>query len=240
MICKNCGGVFSDTLAKCPYCGTMNKKGAYKDFRKKVSAVIDRLLSLKEESYNSVSRMILLSILRSLILIAVCILLAFVASRFYNVNYYNDSRYDKERLEDIEWENENIQKLNEAYENRDYETIKKLYYQNSSIVYKWEHFASYSLMEEYDSLISKDSFSTYDMTKVLYYLFYPDYFGKTESLSKEELAEYEESRNKLVEKAEEEGYPQDKLQEIYENYADSYGYLTYSDIEKPLEEVKNG
>ena len=51
MICKNCGGQFPDTLAKCPYCGTMNKKGAYRDFRRKVSAVIDRLLNLKEESY---------------------------------------------------------------------------------------------------------------------------------------------------------------------------------------------
>lgn len=240
MICKNCGGEFPNTLAKCPYCGTMNKKGAYRDFRRKVSAVIDRLLNLKEESYSSVSRMILLSILRSLILIMVCILLAFVASRFYNVNYYNDSRYDKERLEDIEWENENIQKLNDAYEKRDYETIRKLYYENSSIVYKWEHYASFSLLEEYDKLMKNESFSKYDMTNVMYFLYNPDYYGETDRLSKEEYAEYEENRNALIERIEKEGYPEDKLHEIYEKYADSYGYVSLSDIEDALQEVKNG
>ena len=240
MICKNCGGEFPDTLAKCPYCGTMNKKGAYRDFRRKVSAVIDRLLNLKEESYNSVSRMIFLSILRSLILIAVCILLAFVASRFYNVNYYNDARYDRERLEDIEWENENIQKLNEAYEKHDYETIRKLYYENSSIVSHWEHYASFSLLEEYDKLISKDSFSKYDMANVMYLLYYPGYYGRTEALSEDELEEYMENRNKLIEKLEKEGYPEEKLHEIYEKYADSYGYVSLSDIEDALQEVKNG
>ena len=240
MICKNCGGQFPDTIEKCPYCGTMNKKGAYRGFRKKVSAFIDSLLGLKTDAYESVSRMILVSILRSLVLIAVCVLLAFVASRFYNVDYYNDSRYDKERMEDIEWENANIQKLNEAYEQRDYETIRKLYYENSSIVSHWEHYASYSLLEEFDKLINKESLSKYDMSNIMYFLYYPDYYGRTESLSETELEEYLENRKQLIEKVEKEGYPEEKLQEIYEEYADSYGYISLSEIEDALQEVKNG
>ena len=240
MICKNCGGEFSDKLTKCPYCGTMNKKGAYRDFRKKVSAFIDSLLGLKTEATASVSRMILTSILRSAVLIGVCVLLAFVASRFYNVNYYNDVRYDRERLEDIEWENENIQKLNEAYAKRDYETIRKLYYENSSIVSHWEHYASYSLLEEFDKLIGKDELSKYDMANVMYFLYFPDYYGRTESLSEAEMEEYLENRNRLIEKAEKEGYPEGKLHEIYEEYSDSYGYISISDIEEALQEVKNG
>ena len=240
MICKNCGGEFSDKLTKCPYCGTMNKKGAYRDFRNKISAVIDRLLGLKTEAYESVSRMILVSVLRSIVLIAICILLAFAASRMYNVNYYNDSRYDKETLEDILWENENIQKLNEAYEKRDFETIRKLYYENSSIVSGWEHYASYVLLYEYDKLSTKESLSDYDMDEVLYFLYFPEYYTYRSVLSDTEREEYEENRKNLIEKADREGYSEEKLQEIYETYADSYGYLSYADIQEALKEVKNG
>ena len=49
-----------------------------------------------------------------------------------------------------------------------------------------------------------------------------------------------ENRNKLIEKVEKEGYPEEKLQEIYEKYADSYGYVSLSEIEDALQEVKNG
>ena len=73
VICKNCGGSFNDEADRCPYCGTMHKKGAYAKFRRKVSDVIDRLLGLKVEAERSVSRIILSSILRALVLCAVCI-----------------------------------------------------------------------------------------------------------------------------------------------------------------------
>ena len=240
MICKNCGGEFPDTQVKCPYCGTMNKKGAYRDFRLKISAVIDRLLGMKTEAYESVSRMILTSILRSIVMIALCIALAFVCARMTNVNYYNDSRYDKERLEDINWENENIQKLNEAYENHDFETIRKLYYENSSIVSNWEHYASFELLYQYDKLMKKDALTDYDMTDVMYFLYYPEYFIYRYGMSDSEKEEYEENRKNLIEKVENDGYAEEKLAEIYQKCRDSYGYLSYTDVQKALEEVKNG
>ena len=78
------------------------------------------------------------------------------------------------------------------------------------------------------------------MTNIMYFLYNPDYYGETDRLSKEEYAEYEENRNALIERIEKEGYPEDKLHEIYEKYADSYGYVSLSDIEDALQEVKNG
>lgn len=218
----------------------MNKKGAYRDFRKKISAVIDSLLGMKTEAYESVSKMILTSILRSIVLIVLCIALAFVSARMSNVNYYNDSRYDKERLEDITWENENIVKLNEAYEKHDFETIHKLYYQNTSIVSNWEHYASSELLYQYDKLMKKETLSDYEMTDVMYFLYFPEYYVYRAEMSAAEKEEYEENRQNLIEKAEKDGYGTEKLEELYHRYADSYGYLSYENVQKILEEVKNG
>ena len=68
--CKNCGASFDENLEKCPYCGTMNKKGAYRSFRLKIVSMIDSVLGLKDDIHNSVSKIIWNSLLRAVILIA--------------------------------------------------------------------------------------------------------------------------------------------------------------------------
>ncbi len=153
MICKNCGGEFSDDLTKCPYCGTMNRKGAYKDFRKKISNIISRLLGLKAEAYDSVSKMIGISLFRSVIIVIVVCALALGASMLVNVNYYNDAKYDAESYQKILWENENLNKLNEAYERKDYTTVEKLLNERYSVSYSWEHYPAYSLQKAYLNII---------------------------------------------------------------------------------------
>nr|MCR5067476.1 zinc-ribbon domain-containing protein [Erysipelotrichaceae bacterium] len=101
IICKNCGASYGEDTEYCPYCGTMNKKGAYKGFRKSVSGLIDRMLGMKEETHRSVSRTIASAMLRSLIMIAVIIGLAFLCSLAFNVNYHNDPEYDQKTLTNI-------------------------------------------------------------------------------------------------------------------------------------------
>ena len=63
--CKNCGVGFDGGLSYCPYCGTMNKRGAYAEFRGKISSLIDSMLGLKDNVEKSVSRIVLSSLLRS-------------------------------------------------------------------------------------------------------------------------------------------------------------------------------
>ena len=67
-----------------------------------------------------------------------------------------------------------------------------------------------------------------------------DYEAAKESMSDMEKEEYEENRKNLIEKAENDGYAEEKLAEIYQKCKDSYGYLSYTDVQKALEEVKNG
>ena len=239
--CKNCGAVFKDDLDKCPYCGTMNKKGAYKKFRQKVSSFVDGLLGLKEDTQRSISKGIFLSLLRSLLIIAVVVFLAFLASRMANVNYYNDKEYDEKALGDILWADENFDKLDEAYEKEDFETIRKLYYENSRAVSKWSHYSSYCLKYEYQKISGNEGrFNEYDLENVLYFLFFPDYFARYNGLNEEEKVQYQLMRESVITKMNLMGYSEAQLEEIYQKCRDGYGYLTGSALKEYVKEENNG
>jgi len=241
MKCKNCGGVFSDELTKCPYCGTMNRKGAYKDFRKKFAAVIDSLLGLKAEAYHSISRMIFVSLLRSFLMIAICILLAFFVSRFINTNHYSDPKYDREAYEQIVWMEENIDKLNAAYETEDFTTIGALEKDNYRCVSSWEHYPSYMLKKEYYRIMDnmeKYSFNDYTFKEVLYFLFYPDYYAYVRLMPEEDKQKYEEDRRALLSEMEKYSYQEEELQQAYDASKDSYGYIDSDKVKEYMKEAQ--
>ena len=230
--CKNCGAVYDETLAKCPYCGTMNKKGAYRQFRLKIVSMIDGMLGLRDDVHRSISRTILLSLLRSLILIAIVVGLAFIASRFANVNYYNDREYDEKAYETILWEDENLEKLEEAYQSGDYKTIEKLYYENSRVVSNWPHYVSYCLRSKYQTIMNKDKVDKYKLEKVLYFLYYPEYYAGYNSTKKIDKEEYGQMKESVIEMMEENGFSEGRLEEIYREKADEFGYLSAYDLEE--------
>ncbi len=230
--CKNCGANYDETLAKCPYCGTMNKKGAYYQFRKKITGMINGMLGLKDDVHRTVSRTIMLSFLRSLILIATVIVMAFVASRFAKVNYYNDREYDEEAYETILWEDENLEKLEEAYQNEDYKTIDKLYYENSKVVSNWAHYPSYCLRSRYQSIMQEEKLDKFKLEKVLYFLYYPEYYSGYNSAKKIDEEEYEQMKESIITAMSENGFPEERLREIYEKHADEYGYISSYDLEE--------
>lgn len=236
MICKNCGGEFSDELTKCPYCGTMNRKGAYKDFRRKVSNIIDKLLGLKAEAYDSVSKMIGISLLRSLVIVVVVCALALGASMLVNVNYYNDAKYDEESYQKILWENENLSKLNEAYEGKDFKTVEKLLNERYSVSYSWEHYSAYCLEKAYLDIMDDEHFNEYVLEDLIYYCYYPGYFTYSYKLNAEEKAAYEENRAALLKYAAGKGYSESELQQIYEENRDDFGYISASDVRKYMKE----
>ena len=150
----------------------------------------------------------------------------------------NDPKYDLETYEDILWEEENIGKLNEALTKNDLETISSLYVQNSRIVRKWPGYPTYCLRKKYQSIMSdmEDHFSAYKFSDVLYFLYYPEYLCEREKLSEDASAEYEEQCQQILAKMQEKGFTEEELSEIYHRHADSYGYLTASDLETYLKE----
>ena len=228
--CKNCGAAYEDNLARCPYCGTMNKKGAYADFRKKISSMIDSILGLKDDVHRSVSRIILSSLIRSLIIIAVIVALGFVASRFANVNYYSDKEYDQEAYEEIVWLDEHIDLLNEAYEKGDYKTVRDLYYQNTKAVSKWTGYPSFCLREEYEKIQGAKTLNQYQLQRILYFVYFPEYLAGRNGMNFVDRDEYEEMRSAIISRAAEKGFTEEKLSEIFKKHADSYGYISVGDI----------
>ena len=234
--CKNCGSVFDSKLSCCPYCGTMNKRGAYAEFRMKISSLIDSMLGLKEDVEKSVSRIVLSSFLRALIFIAVIVGIAFLFSRTAQVNYYNDPKYDQQAYEEIVWMDENIDKLNQAYESGDYKTIEKLSYQQSHAVRNWSHYASYTLKYAYQKIETEDRFDVYSFQKMLYFIFYPEYITGYNGMSKVDKGEYAEMQDAVIAALEEKGYSHAELEEIYKKCSDSYGYLDSELLKKNMKE----
>ena len=238
--CKNCGASFDDDLSSCPYCGTMNKKGAYAEFRRVVSSFIDSMLGLKDDVQKSVSKIILSSIIRGVILIAVIVGAAFVCSRFANVNYYNHKEYDQEAYEDITWLDENLDQLNKAYESDDFKTIDDLYFENSNVVRNWTHYPMYCLKKEYSQLIVLDGLNEYRFSRILYFLFYPEYYSGYNTKNKIDLEEYEKLKDSIYSLMERMGYSPEELADIYKKCADSYGYVSTTDLKEYMKEAGNG
>ena len=222
--CKNCGSVFDGRLAYCPYCGTMHKRGAYAEFRMKISSLIDAMLGLKENVEQSVSRIVLSSLLRSLIFIAVIIGIAFAFSRTAQVNYRNDPKYDQQAYEEITWMNDNLSKLNEAYESGDMKAVEKLYYQQPNAVRNWSRYPSYTLKLAYQKIRDEDRFDAYRFQRMLHFIFKPEIYTGYNGMSRVDEAEYAEMRDDLTAEFETRGYSLSELEEIYEKCADSYGY----------------
>ena len=234
--CKNCGSVFDGTLSYCPYCGTMNKRGAYAEFRRKVSSLIDSMLGLKESVERSVSRIVLSSLLRSLVIIAVIVGIAFAFSLTAQVNYSNDPEYDRQAYEEIVWMEENIDRLNEAYRSGDYKTIEQLSYRQPHAVRNWSRYCSYTLKYAFQKLQAEDRFDAYTFQNMLYFLFMPEYFTGPGGMNRVDRDEYSEMRDALIAELEAKGYPLSELEEIYAGCSDSYGYVDSGMLKKYMEE----
>ena len=238
--CKSCGAVFDAGLSYCPYCGVMNKRGAYAEFRGKIASLTDAMFGLKEDVQQSVSRIILSSLLRSLVLIAVIIGIAFAFSRTAQVNYYNDPEYDQQAYEEIVWMDENLDKLNEAYESGDYKTIEKLYYEQSQAVRSWSRYPSYTLKSTFEKLNTEDRLEVYQLQQMMHFIFHPEYYTGYNGMNRVDKNEYAAMREAMISKLESGGYTFSELEEIYAECADSYGYVDSSLLKKYVKEGGNG
>jgi len=236
--CKNCGASFDDELSNCPYCGTMNKKGAYREFRMKISAMIDSILGLKDDIHSSVSKIIFGSFLRSLILIVLIVGLGFVFSRFINVNYMSDKKYDEEAYEEIIWMDEHLDALNEAFENDDFKTIEKIYYERTGAVSRWSHYPDYCLRSEFAEIMGEEKFDEYVLKKGLQFLFYPEYFTGYSAAKRIDKEDYSRMRDELLLMFEENGFEYSKLKDIFEKYNDGYGNLRLDDLKPYIKEAE--
>ncbi len=145
MICENCGAKFDDELERCPYCGTMNAKGAFKSYRKKLFGIKDNLGKLDDEAYFSLQQLIIRSLLKTFVILLLCVAIGVVIG-FMLPRTYFDADYEQRVYEEVVWLAENDAALSEALNNRDYATLEALREENYGAFYEWNHYDIYALI----------------------------------------------------------------------------------------------
>ena len=238
--CRNCGAVLPEGARKCPYCGTGDGRGSGEGFRAKLSSAIDRMLGLKDEAYDSLGRMVLFAFLRALGLVAVIAVLAFACSQFVDSGYREDTRYEQRVLAEIEWANENLDKLDAAYSAGDLEAVEALRRDNPQAASQWSHYSDFLLQTSFNDILEIDQVGSYELRDVLYFLYYPEYIVGRSNMPSVDEEGYEAMRRDVFAFMLQRGYAEDELAEIYRESADSYGYVTLDALDGYAKEGADG
>lgn len=160
VICESCGAEFADNLPKCPYCGTLNYKGAEAEYMEKLQDVqenMEELGNVPQEAKGAIVKKNKLVLKIILIVAGVCIALNVIISTV--LDYRERKRTEREMY----WRLENYPILNDLYDRGEYEKMYE-YYRNGEEyggnMWTWAHrdFCDvYSYLEEAEMLIQEEA-----------------------------------------------------------------------------------
>ncbi len=139
VVCGSCGAEFEDTLPKCPYCGTMNYKGAEREYMEKLVDLREDLEDLKEVPKQEVKKEVRRQGRSLWKLLAALLLAALLLAAFL---YWMAHRSQRDSREDYLWKQENFPRMEELYEAGQYEELTEFYLTASGEdrpVWEWEH-----------------------------------------------------------------------------------------------------
>ena len=230
--CDNCGAIVPEGREQCPYCGTTSRVGVQRGWRAKVRDVVNRILGLEGEAYRSLSRMILVAFLRGVAIAAAVVLLAFAWSQFVDVNYSEDYEYDLRTQENIKWAEENLDKLDEAYEAGDYQKIRALSFENYDVVSTWPRYSECQLRMAHRDIMQAPRLDVFELQRALYFLYMPEYYVEHRRMATVDKEVYESLQKDVLDRMAQEGYTEAELRGIYDACADSHGYLTAGELEE--------
>ena len=137
--CPSCGAQFEDTLAACPYCGTMYYPAAEKEYMSRMEGLRGDVGELKELPREETKKH-----LKSRIRFVwtVLILIAAAAAVIGGLLLRERHREARKTEEEYHWIRENIPALDELYENGQYDEMADLYAswsRDSKPVWSWKH-----------------------------------------------------------------------------------------------------
>lgn len=139
VICKSCSAEFDETLPKCPYCGTMNYKGAEAEYMGKLHKVREDMDDLehipKKESKKIVKKR--RKFLKALLIIAgIYIVFHIIGSWIMQI------QYDRQVKEEMYWRLENYPLMNDMYDRGEYQKMYEYYLngkEEGGSMYTWAH-----------------------------------------------------------------------------------------------------
>lgn len=231
MICENCGAKFDDELERCPYCGTMNAKGAFKSYRKKLFGIKDNLRKLDDEAYSSLQELIIKSLLKTFVILLICVAIGVVIG-FMLPRTYSDADYEQRIYDEVVWLAENDAALSEALNNRDYATLEALREENYGAFYEWNHYDIYTLIgaeEEFDEAVTEAledinslDYNSFYIADGLCILYNPESIVNV-NFDEEELAIYTDMVNNINEKFLSLGLDAEDTRRLYDECSYEYG-----------------
>lgn len=137
--CPSCGADYDDMLPKCPYCGSMNYKGAEAEYLDKLEDVrsdMEELGSVPEEEtrreFRKQGRFF------KIVLVIVAVLALLFGAWYWWVNW----EPERDPQADYLWKQTNYPIFDELYEQGKYEELVELYIkaiEEEQPIFQWEH-----------------------------------------------------------------------------------------------------
>lgn len=137
--CKSCGAEFEEDLPKCPYCGTLNYKGAEQEYLNKLENIREGMEDLQEVPEDEVKKEIKQ---RGKFIGKVILIIGILIIGLALLLYWINRSPERDRKEDYLWMQENFPIMDELYEDENYEELMKFYLDKmeaQNAVWEWNH-----------------------------------------------------------------------------------------------------
>lgn len=192
--CPFCAAEYLDNLPACPYCGTMNYKGAEAEYLEKLENVrtdMENLGDVPVQEMKKEFRSTLRFMWKVFIGIAILAVLLIVWYAWINHEPERDPQAD------YLWKQTNYPIFDELYEKRDYEELVRRYreaVENDQLIYDWEHDYFCGALDDLfyveailERLAAGEELSDYYYEDLVYYGWKYDGFYLEEHLTEEEI-----------------------------------------------------
>ncbi len=254
IICNSCGAEFHELEPKCPYCGTMNYKGAELEYFEKLEDVREDLEELTAVPLQETKKEIKKQgkFVKKVIIIGIILLIIIFGWPFLMDKLF----YERDQKADFIWKSENFAVMDEMYEKGQYEELVDFFYEaieNDKPVYDWEH---YAFIELYDSVSGYQSELSYmeqkkaqgeevtvDDYKWLLWSEFSVIAGYyEEGLTEEDKAYFAEEVKEVEERLKNDwDFDAETYESYYSQVAKPYGHISVDECEKYVKEwLKKG
>ncbi len=251
MFCPNCGAEYDENEAKCPYCGTINPRGAQREYMEKLRRISKETGELAEEAEESVradTRRNSRWLVRTVLIAGIIFLAIFGAVKLHE--YREDRRMIERLREEALFEQKYFPEMDRLYEADDTDGLLRFLDEHAeepgySAVYSWKHYYYCEHLEVYSRLqhvweeIQGGDRSADTYALAAYDAFYltrmeNDHQNITEK-DKENLKESKAFAEEILEEMLQ--TDEDGVDEFYESLLDKYGILDYDKLKKAMRDV---
>ena len=142
--CPRCGGEYDPSLAKCPYCGCINEKGAEQKFLKDLEQKrqeLDKVDDKARQDYKNEWKRSGKSVLRRILIIGAVMAVLVIALLI--IHKVTDQREERDYVQEMVWQHEHFPELDRLYEEGKTQELLELLYRYGAEghdVWDWPHY----------------------------------------------------------------------------------------------------